>query len=122
MSSPERTDTNGQAFVTVKRSTTTVTERVKLYKLYIESGGVRFHYDVSNACDSEGDVGSNKTFTPTAQGRTIDNIGQCMDLANIPKNCGKWCYSTIYLGKLLYLIFLVCPLDLRFKCGSAKKG
>ena len=42
MSRPVRTDTNGQACVTVKRSTTTVTERVKLY---VESGGVKFHYE-----------------------------------------------------------------------------
>jgi len=77
MSSPARTDTNGRACVTVKRSTTTVTERVKLY---IDSGGVKFDYDVTDA--GEGDVGSNEIFTPTTQGSTIDNTGQCVDLAN----------------------------------------
>jgi len=77
MSSPARTDTNGRACVTVKRSTTTVTERVKLY---IDSGGVKFDYDVTNA--NEGDVDSNEIFTPTTEGSTISNTGQCVDLEN----------------------------------------
>ena len=77
MSRPVRTDTNGQACVTVKRSTTTVTERVKLY---VESGGVKFHYDVTDV--GEGDVDSNEIFTPTTEGSTIGNTGQCVDLAN----------------------------------------
>ncbi len=76
-SNPARTDTNGRACVTVKRSTTGVTERVKLY---VESGGIRFNYDVTDA--SEGDVNNNDIFTPTTQGSTIRNTGQCVDLAN----------------------------------------
>ncbi len=77
MSSPARTDMNGQACVTVKRSTATATERVKLY---IESGDVKFYYDVTSAL--EGNVNSNEIFTPTTQGSTIRNTGQCVDLAN----------------------------------------
>ncbi|MCF6257647.1 MAG: hypothetical protein L3J98_03360 [Gammaproteobacteria bacterium] len=79
MSRPARTGTNGRACVTVKRSTASITERVKLY---IESGGVRFHYDVTDG--SEGDVDNNEIFTPVTQGSTIDsnNPGQCVDLAN----------------------------------------
>ena len=77
MSRPVRTDTNGQACVTVKRSTSTVTECVKLY---VESGGVKFHYDVTDV--GEGDVDSNEIFTPTTEGSTIGNTGQCVDLAN----------------------------------------
>ncbi|VAW88829.1 Oligopeptide ABC transporter, periplasmic oligopeptide-binding protein OppA (TC 3.A.1.5.1) [hydrothermal vent metagenome] len=76
-SNPARTDTDGRACVTVKRSTTSVTERVKLY---VESGGIRFDYDVTDA--SEGDVNNNDIFTPTTQGSTIRNTGQCVDLAN----------------------------------------
>ena len=77
-SSPARTDTNGQACVTVKRSTITMTERIKLY---IESGGVKFYYDVTGA--SEGDIGSSEIFTPTTQGSTIRNTGQCVNLGNV---------------------------------------
>ncbi len=77
ISRPARTDANGRACVTVKRSTIDVTERVKLY---IESGGVRFDYDVTDT--GEGDVASNEIFTPTTQGSTIDNTGQCVDLTN----------------------------------------
>ncbi|MCF6209710.1 MAG: hypothetical protein L3J88_01580 [Gammaproteobacteria bacterium] len=76
-SSPARTDMNGRACVTVKRSTTAVAERVKLYA---ESGSVKFIYDVTSAL--EGNVGSNEIFTPTTQGSTIRNTGQCVDLAN----------------------------------------
>ena len=77
VSRPARTGEDGQACVTVKRSMDSVTERVKLY---IESGGVKFYYDVTNA--SEGDVDSNEIFTPSAEGSTINNTGQCVDLAN----------------------------------------
>ena len=78
MSRPARTDATGKACVTIKRSTANVAERIKLY---IESGGVRFYYDVTDA--SEGDVGSNEIFTPTTEGSTIYNTGQCVDLANV---------------------------------------
>lgn len=77
MSRPARTDTNGRACVTVKRSTASITERIKLYS---ESGNLKFYYDVTNA--NEGDVDSNEIFTPTMQGSTIRNTGQCVDLAN----------------------------------------
>ncbi len=77
VSRPARTGEDGQACVTVKRSMGSVTERVKLY---IESGGVKFYYDVTNA--REGDVDSNEIFTPSTEGSTINNTGQCVDLAN----------------------------------------
>ncbi|MCF6337610.1 MAG: hypothetical protein L3J84_06620 [Gammaproteobacteria bacterium] len=77
MSRPARTGTNGRACVTVKRSTASITERVKLY---IESGDVKFYYDVTSAL--EGNANSNEIFTPTTQGSTIRNTGQCVDLAN----------------------------------------
>ncbi len=76
-SRPASTGADGRACVTVKRSSDSVTEQIRLF---VESGSVKFHYDVIDS--AEGDVGSNAIFTPTIEGSTIFNTGQCVDLAN----------------------------------------
>nr|MDJ0806203.1 hypothetical protein [Gammaproteobacteria bacterium] len=77
VSQPASTDSQGFACVTVKRSTDTVTERIKLY---VDFGGLRFHYDVIDP--TEGDVVNNEIFTPTIEGSTVYNTGECVTLAN----------------------------------------
>jgi hypothetical protein len=77
VSLPAATDNQGYACVTVKRSTDTVTERIKLY---VDFGGVRFHYDVTDP--SEGDEVNDDVFTPTIEGSTVYNTGECVTLAN----------------------------------------
>jgi len=77
VSRPARTDADGRGCVTVKRSMNGATERIKLY---VEGGGVSFYYDVTDA--GEGDVALDEIFTPTTEGSTIYDTGQCVDLAN----------------------------------------
>jgi len=77
-STPRATDAQGYACVTVKRSTDAANpERVKLY---VEQGGVRFTYDVTDP--AEGDPVTDEIFTPTQQGSTIGNndTSQCSPL------------------------------------------
>jgi len=77
VSAPASSDQDGQACVTVKRSMGSEPERVRLY---VESGTVRAYYDVT---DPEfGDVDRDEVFTPTTQGSTINNSGQCMALVD----------------------------------------
>ncbi|MCF6217624.1 MAG: hypothetical protein L3J62_04165 [Gammaproteobacteria bacterium] len=76
-SRPVNTDSDGQGCVTVKRSEGGVTDRIRLF---VEQGMVSFPYDVTSA--NEGDVANNDIFTPTTEGSTIANVGQCVDLTN----------------------------------------
>jgi len=76
-SRPVSTGADGKGCVTVKRSTETVTEQIRLF---VELGNVQFPYNVTDI--AEGDVDSNDIFTPTTEGSTIYNTGQCVDLAN----------------------------------------
>ncbi|MDX1811379.1 MAG: hypothetical protein R3240_05495, partial [Gammaproteobacteria bacterium] len=76
-SRPASTDTNGKGCVTVKRSSDTVTEKVRMF---VEQGNVTFPYNVTDA--AEGDVDTNYIFTPTIAGSTVYNTGQCVDLNN----------------------------------------
>ena len=70
-STPRATDAQGYVCLTVKRSTNTQTEQVKIF---VEQGGARFYY--------KDDSGSTIIDTPTQQGSTIDNSGQCVGLDN----------------------------------------
>jgi len=76
-SRPVSTDDDGKGCVTVKRSSETVTEKIRLF---VELGSVKFPYNVTDA--AEGDVDSNEIFTPTIAGSTVYNTGQCVDLSN----------------------------------------
>ena len=76
-SRPVNTNAVGEGCVTVKRSTESVTEQIRLF---VELGNVQFSYDVIDAV--EGDVDSNAISTPTIEGSTIYNTGQCVDLNN----------------------------------------
>ena len=76
-SQPTNTDTDGVGCVTVKRSSDTVTE---LVRLFVESGSVQFPYDVTDA--AEGDVATNDIFTPTVEGSTVYKSGECVTLNN----------------------------------------
>ncbi|MDH5228671.1 MAG: hypothetical protein OEY38_01220 [Gammaproteobacteria bacterium] len=77
-SRPANTNTDGRAYVTVKR--TTDVANPEQIKLFVEYGGVNFYYDISDA--AEGDVTSDVLNTPTTQGSTLDNSGECVDLQN----------------------------------------
>ncbi len=68
-STPRATDAQGYVCLTVKRSTNTQTEQVKIF---VEQGGVRFYY--------RDDSGSDIIDTPTQQGSTIDDSGECVGL------------------------------------------
>ena len=77
-STPRATDAQGYVCLTVKRSTDANNpERVKIY---VEQGGVKFYYDVTDP--TEGDPDKDEIYTPTQQGSTIDDSGQCTELAN----------------------------------------
>ncbi len=76
-SRPVNTNSDGEGCVTVKRSVGGTTDTIRLF---VEEGAVTFPYNVTSA--DEGDVGNNHIFTPTIEGSTIFNTGQCVDLTN----------------------------------------
>ncbi len=79
-STPQKTDDNGKTCVTVKRTTNPATpEQVKIF---VEYGGVKFYYDVTNT--DEGDVDNDLVNTPEVQGSTLSQpaTGQCKNLEN----------------------------------------
>jgi len=76
-SRPTSTGADGKGCVTVKRSSETVTEKIRLF---VEFGSIQFPYNVTEA--TEGDVDTNEIFSPASEGSTIYNTGQCVDLAN----------------------------------------
>lgn len=76
-SQPTATGVDGKGCVTVKRSTDTVTEQIRLF---VEQGSVQFPYNVTDPV--EGDVDTHGIFTPTIEGSTVANTGQCVDLGN----------------------------------------
>ncbi len=75
-STPRATDAQGYVCLTVKRSTDpNAPERVKIF---VEQGGVKFYYDVKDP--AVGDPDKDEIYTPTQQGSTIDDSGQCVGL------------------------------------------
>jgi len=79
-STPQKTDSQGRACVTVKRTMEPTTP--DQVKIYVEYGGVNFFYDVTNP--DEGDVDNNHINTPEEQGSTLGIIrtGTCTTLEN----------------------------------------
>ena len=77
-SRPAPTDASGRGCVTIKRSTATETERVKLY---VETGNVKFYYDVTDG-SAEGNDLEDEIFAPMIEGSTLYNTGECVELSN----------------------------------------